>query len=166
MLLLLLFSVCNRFPSTCNPSWGCSLLVVDNGVVFQFVEHLFDSWDSDNHWWDHYWWDNYRRDSISYLLIEIPIPFATVHFPQPLSGYLESLRPPNIFSGYFGIFPSAQISFQDIFGIFPSARISFQDFLESFRPPIKSFQDISGIFPSAPRFFQDILGQFQTSFPG
>ena len=155
-------------------------MVVDNGVVFQFVEHLFDSWDSDNLWWDHYWWDNYRRNSLSYLLLEILINFTTVHSPQTLFrifGIFPSAH--KIFSGYFGIFPSAQISFQDIWNLsvrptsfqdilesFRPPKYLFRIFLESFRPPIKSFQDIFGIFPSAPKSFQDILGQFQTSFPG
>ena len=153
MLLLLLFSDRNRFPSTCNPSWGCTLLVVDHGVVFQLVEHLFDSWGCDNHWWDDHWWDNHRWDSLSYLLLEILINFTTVHSPQTLFRI-------------FGIFPSAHKIFSGYFGIFPSAHKSFQDILESFRPHLKSFQDIFGIFPSAPKSFQDILGQFQTSFPG
>ena len=106
MLLLLLFSDRNRFPSTCNPSWGCTLLVVDHGVVFQLVEHLFDSWGCDNHWWDNHWWDNHRWDSLSYLLLEIPINFATVRSPQTLFRiFLESFRPP-------------LKSFQDILGQF------------------------------------------------
>ena len=105
--MLLLFSDRNRFPSTCNPSWGCTLLVVDHGVVFQLVEHLFDSWGCDNHWWDNHWWDNHRWDSLSYLLLEIPINFATVHLPEIFSGY-SGIFPsaPKIFSGYFRTIPT------------------------------------------------------------
>ena len=130
--MLLLFSDRNRFPSTCNPRWGCTLLVVDHGVVFQLVEHLFDSWGCDNHWWDDHWWDNHRWDSLSSLPLEIPINFATIRSPQTLVRiFLETFRPPlNL----------------------------FRIFLESFRPPLKSFQDILGQFQNI--FPWIILGQF------
>ena len=145
--MLLLLSGRNRFSLSCNSSWGCNLLVVCHGVVFQSGEHLFHSWGCDNHWWDNHWRDNHRRDSLSSLPLEIPINFATIR-PQP-------------FSGYFGNFPSAQKSFrifletvrppQNLFRIFlepfrPPLNLS-RIFLEAFRPPLKSFQDIFGQIP-------------------
>ena len=130
--MLLLLSGRNRFPFTCNPSWGCNLLVVCHGVVFQLVEHLFDSWGCDNHWWDNHWWDNHRWDSLSSLLLEIPI----------------NLQPPAL--------KSLSRIFSELF-VRPSNL--FRIFLETFRPPLKSFQDIFRNFLSATKIFSGYFGQ-------
>ena len=141
--MLLLLSGRNRFPFTCNPSWGCNLLVVCHGVVFQLVEHLFDSWGCDNHWWDNHWRDNHRGNSLSSLPLEIPINFATIR-PQPFSGYFWKLSVrPKIFQDIFGNCPSAPKSLQDIFGTFPSAPESFQDIFGSVSSALEIF---SGYF--------------------
>ena len=122
----------SRFSFTCNSGWGCYLLVVCHGVVFQFGEHLFHSWGCDNYWWDNHWRHNHWWDPHSSLPLEIPINFATVR--------------PKIFSGYFGNFPSAPKSLQDIFGTFPSAP--------------ESFQDIFGSVSSALEIFSGYFGQY------
>ena len=152
--MLLLLSGRNRFSLSCNPSWGCELLVVCHGVVSQLGEHLFHSWGCDNHWWDNHWRDNHWWDSLSSLPLEIPINFAIVRL-QP-------------FLGYFGNFPSAQ----NLFRIFleplrPPLNLS-RIFLEAFRPPLKSFQDIldkfleiNFPFPLQPEF---LIKLSQTNF--
>ena len=126
--MLLLLSGRNRFSLSCNPSWGCDLLVVCHGVVSQLGEHLFHSWGCDNHWWDNHWRDNHWWDSLSSLPLEIPINFAIVRL-QP-------------FSGYFGNFPSAQNLFRIFFGTFTSAPESFQDIFGSVSSALEIFQDI------------------------
>ena len=128
--MLLLLSGSNRFSFTCNSGWGCYLLVVCHGVVFQFGEHLFHSWGCDNHWWDNHWWDNHRWDSLSSLPLEIPINFATV-------------RPPTLFRIFWKLSVRPSKPFQDIWKLSVRPKISSGYFLEAFRPPLNLFRIFS-----------------------
>ena len=120
VLLLLLVFCCNKLNSTCSLGWSCSLLVVDDGVVFHFGECLFHCMGRHSPWRTSPWRGYHRGNFISYLLLEIWI-FCP---PQTLSRLtFGSLSTPNSFEVNFWIFcPTPNLS-RITFGSFVQPQI-------------------------------------------
>ena len=129
VLLLLLVFCCYKLNSTCSLGWSCSLLVVDNGIVFHFGKCLFHCMGRHSPWRTSPWRGYPRGNFISYL----PLEFWLLSTPNYFQVNFWLLSTPNSFQVNFWLFVppnSFEVNFWIVRPTPNLSRITFGSFVQ------------------------------------